>query len=556
MTAMTHDGLVETRQYNVLSQLTRITVAGQMDVEYRYSATQNNGQITQMKNWISGEEVNYTYDALGRLSVASTTGPEWGLSFGYDGFGNKVLQTVTKGSGPSMSVAVDGNNRVVGHTYDAAGFTTAVSGTFTSLTWDGAGRLLSAAVSGGGTDSYQYDPSNARVWRNNRFFLRGVGGEVLAVYDFNPVTKTFAFVRRYAWFAGKMVGKKEDRLGTVLQQADQSGSRFYPYGEEWPATTQDDTKFATYWRDGSTNLDYAMNRYYQSTLGRFLSPDPFRGSASKARSGSWNRYAYVEGDPANANDPSGLCRVIGTHFICDVVETDVEIKPTIGWTGNDLPDLSDRDVGPGMGWARPRLDPAQMAQGLIGAVAAGVFTECTALAQFADIMAEDTRQNTGHPALWASEFVSQFRVFIRSGDPNVNRANTLAGIPIEDSGSRTPPQLGNGRLPAFPGANGLSSGYREEYIDQLELDSLNSGHPQRHDQSHHFGAFFQFGYHSQAMYGGSGFAIANGMAAAIDLTNPGDRNLSYAALGMGRGLALGSSTPADVGTAIRRTLCH
>ena len=53
MTAMTHDGLVETRQYNVLSQLTRITVAGQMDVEYRYSATQNNGQITQMKNWIS-----------------------------------------------------------------------------------------------------------------------------------------------------------------------------------------------------------------------------------------------------------------------------------------------------------------------------------------------------------------------------------------------------------------------------------------------------------------------------------------------------------------------
>ena len=246
---------------------------------------------------------------LADLVACTLTGPEWGLSFGYDGFGNKVSQTVTKGSGPSMSVAVDGNNRVVGHTYDGAGFTTAVSGTFTSLTWDGAGRLLSAAVSGGGTDSYQYDLSNARVWRNNRFFLRGVGSEVLAVYDFNPVT-TFSFVRRYAWFAGKMVGKKEDRLGTV-----QSGSRFYPYGEEWPPTGQDDTKFATYWRDGSTNLDYAMNRYYQSTLGRFLSPHPFRGSASKARSGSWNRYGYVEGDPANANDPSGLCRVFGNELV-------------------------------------------------------------------------------------------------------------------------------------------------------------------------------------------------------------------------------------------------
>jgi len=71
---------------------------------------------------------------LADLVACTLTGPEWGLSFGYDGFGNKVSQTVTKGSGPSMSVAVDGNNRVVGHTYDAAGFTT--------------------AVSGGGTDSY------------------------------------------------------------------------------------------------------------------------------------------------------------------------------------------------------------------------------------------------------------------------------------------------------------------------------------------------------------------------------------------------------------------
>ena len=34
-----------------------------------------------MKNWMSGEEVNYTYDALNRLATASTTGPEWGLSF-------------------------------------------------------------------------------------------------------------------------------------------------------------------------------------------------------------------------------------------------------------------------------------------------------------------------------------------------------------------------------------------------------------------------------------------------------------------------------------------
>ncbi|MEW5979097.1 MAG: RHS repeat-associated core domain-containing protein [Acidobacteriota bacterium] len=57
----------------------------------------------------------------------------------------------------------------------------------------------------------------------------------------------------------------------ILQSA-----RLYPFGEELsPATANDRDKFATYHRDNSTGLDYAMNRYYGSTLGRFISPDPF-----------------------------------------------------------------------------------------------------------------------------------------------------------------------------------------------------------------------------------------------------------------------------------------
>jgi len=97
-------------------------------------------------------------------------------------------------------------------------------------------------------------------------------------------------VKKFGYFAGRKVGQKEDRLGTV-----QNGSRFYPFGEESASTGNDTDKFATYWRDSNTGLDYAMNRYYQATLGRFLSPDPYRGSASVARSGSWNRYAYCRG---------------------------------------------------------------------------------------------------------------------------------------------------------------------------------------------------------------------------------------------------------------------
>ena len=54
LTAMTWGPLAtpfsETRTYNPRLQLTRLTVPGQVDLEYRYSATQNNGQITQFKD--------------------------------------------------------------------------------------------------------------------------------------------------------------------------------------------------------------------------------------------------------------------------------------------------------------------------------------------------------------------------------------------------------------------------------------------------------------------------------------------------------------------------
>ena len=52
----------QTWTYNGLGQMTRQTIAGQVDIEYRFSATQNDGRITHRKDWISGEEVAYLYD--------------------------------------------------------------------------------------------------------------------------------------------------------------------------------------------------------------------------------------------------------------------------------------------------------------------------------------------------------------------------------------------------------------------------------------------------------------------------------------------------------------
>jgi RHS repeat-associated protein len=82
--------------------------------------------------------------------------------------------------------------------------------------------------------------------------------------------------------------------------------KYYPYGEERTSTADGREKFGTYMRDSATQ-DYADRRYYAVGMGRFNSPDPSTGS-NAADPGSWNKYAYVQGDPINYIDPNGLQR--------------------------------------------------------------------------------------------------------------------------------------------------------------------------------------------------------------------------------------------------------
>ena len=63
---------------------------------------------------------------------------------------------------------------------------------------------------------------------------------------------------------------------------------------------------STYTRDGYTGLDYADQRYYASTYGRFNTADPYQASGGPKSPASWNRYSYTRGDPVNRVDPGGL----------------------------------------------------------------------------------------------------------------------------------------------------------------------------------------------------------------------------------------------------------
>jgi RHS repeat-associated protein len=61
-------------------------------------------------------------------------------------------------------------------------------------------------------------------------------------------------------------------------------------------------------RDSESGNDYFGARYYASSTGRFMSPDPVGDwAASIDDPQSWNQYAYVEGNPLKMVDPNGTC---------------------------------------------------------------------------------------------------------------------------------------------------------------------------------------------------------------------------------------------------------
>jgi YD repeat-containing protein len=182
----------EHRTYNVLGEVTHMHVDNQSNVlnrTYTYSTTQNDGRIEMMVDSVSGETVQYQYDSLKRLISAETTGTQWGQSFSYDGFGNLLAQTVTKGSAPSLSVLVSGTtNRITsaGYAYDSNGNLTAAPGL--AMSYDVENRMVSVTRSGNGTEYYAYGPSNERVWKRieyrdgfsyNFVYFYGVDGALL-----------------------------------------------------------------------------------------------------------------------------------------------------------------------------------------------------------------------------------------------------------------------------------------------------------------------------------------------------------------------------------------
>ena len=182
----------ETRQYNNLLQLTEQTYnlpssGNLLDLVYGYSSTRNNGRIQTLVENHGNEHTSYAYDALNRLSAASSN-VGWGLNFTYDGFGNLTDKTVTSGSPPPLHVTVNpATNQIYGDTYDANGNLTNIPNQM-QLTYDAENRVATVLPSSGGTETYGYTPDNKRVYRKEPngtqvTYAYGVFGGGLAAFN-------------------------------------------------------------------------------------------------------------------------------------------------------------------------------------------------------------------------------------------------------------------------------------------------------------------------------------------------------------------------------------
>jgi RHS repeat-associated protein len=268
-----------------------------IDIEYTWDAA---GNLLTREDVIAEETETFTYDFLDRL--LSVSGP-YTESFTYDEIGNITSRngiSYTYGNQPHAVTSVGSTS----YTYDANG--NMVTRGSQTIDWDVENRVIS--VSGGA--SFVYDGDGNRMMKTEN------GETILYVNRYYEKNLTTGEVTTYYYLGGQLVAMRQgddlkymhqDHLTSTSVMTDDSGDslgaiKYLPFGETRSGSVPTDKQF-TGQRLDDTGLYYYNARYYDPTIGRFISADPIITRPWDPQ--SFNRYSYCLNNPLKYIDPSG-----------------------------------------------------------------------------------------------------------------------------------------------------------------------------------------------------------------------------------------------------------
>lgn len=296
------------RLLSVLHQFGGSTIDG---ATYRMDAEGNRTARTDQR---TGVTLSYGYDSTDQL-LGVTQGGVVQESYTYDSLGNRLAALGSNGwtyntsnqlvSTPSVSYTYDNNGNLLTKT-DSTGTTT--------YTWDFEDRLTSISLPGE-TVNFKYDPFGRRIYKSSSTSTRiytydgtditevldGNGAQV-ALFTHGPgIDQPLAVTK-----SGATSYFQDDGIGSITSLSNATGDLtdtyvYDSFGNSLSSTGNTDNPFRFTARelDAETGLYYYRARYYDPTIGRFISEDPVGFTGNK------DVYRYAENSPVNETDPSG-----------------------------------------------------------------------------------------------------------------------------------------------------------------------------------------------------------------------------------------------------------
>jgi RHS repeat-associated protein len=307
-----------------------------------------NGNVLNAADSVAGTW-SYGYDYLNRLTSATGSAGTFNGTIGvsgvsidwqYDSFGNRTLQSSSTVNLPSeWAQYTPASNRLVSTNlaigsmqYDAAGDVTFDG--INSYAYDAEGRVC-AVGNGSAYTGYVYDAEGNRAAKGSinglncnlsangfsltKSYIRGTGGELLTEMGAGGqwvYSDAYADGQLRATYNvdGNTYFALNDWLGTKRAELSAAGCLetfgSLPFGDDLTplgnCPDANEQHFTGKERDNESGLDYFGARYYGSSMGRMMSPDPGNIGANPANPQSWNMYSYSLNNPLTMTDPTGL----------------------------------------------------------------------------------------------------------------------------------------------------------------------------------------------------------------------------------------------------------